>query len=338
MKPTLLSNSQMRQLTALFLFFLVFGIMWQEDIKISLSANAGAVALNNAYDRPELFTRQLQLAQMTLIRKANQSVKQQSGWAQAGLAFLLENKLPEAEDAWQQSMLPAESLLQYAAHARELGYVQTALKICDLVIAVDPTFRDPWYLKADIWTSQGDHEAALAAFQHGLEGTEYGRYGQSDFSFRMGEIYALFLPESDLVTAQTMYTQAIRQNDFQSESDYIRTRFLHGEAYRIFGKLAAAMAEYRQVLSLNSNHYWANIRLGQLLWSETQELTEVETLLLRAIASNAQEKGAYKMLGAVYLDNGRFSAAQTMYETVLKLDPTDAQAIQAIEIINTNVP
>lgn len=304
----------------------------------ALYANMGLLELNSAYSKPVPLPEQLLAAQEAFTAKTNQIPNHPSAWAQVGLIYLFKGDVVLAEQAWGKSNLPTEELLQYALHAQNLDRPQIALQMYDIVAVLAPTYRDTWYYKGDILISQEEYQTAIEALKQGINGTIDGRFGISDFYLRLGEIYALHLAEADLQEAQTMYAQAIAIDDFQDSVKLIRTHFLNGEAFRILDQPTEAMAEYEIVLVHNPNHYWANVRLGLLLWQQSKVVEEAERLLLHAVATNPQEKGAYKGLGQIYFESGRLDTAQIMYEEVLNLDPTDQQAIKALVTLESRKP
>ncbi len=311
------------------LVLIVFGLFSYQLIQRTFFTNLGAISLNHFYDRSHLAAPHNFLEKASSISSNNQSVTRL-----LGLTYLLQAKPRQAQNLWNQHHINLNELLIIAESARFQQRSEFALSLYETVIDLDPQISDSYYYKAEILLEKNQLALAKWTLEQGLTNTQIGSIGESDFYLSLGEMFALGNDEESLETAVFLYQNAIKIDDFENPTRSIRAHYLVAEIYRRRNKVENAITEYQWVLKENPNHYGANVRLAQLVWNENKNIQQAEGLLLRAIDANAQEKGAYRVLGAIYAENGRVEEAISMYKQILLIDPVDEQALAALATIN----
>ncbi|MCI0395835.1 MAG: tetratricopeptide repeat protein [Chloroflexi bacterium] len=267
------------------------------------------------------------------------SLAQESESARRGLGFALvtQGRENDALLVWRSSSgMPAE-LMTWGFQAWKEGEYQEAADWLERAAGAAPSLGDPWYYLGMLYEETGRPEQATEAYSQGRERLQLLAVGRSEFYFRLGQLAkqkgqsSNWLTSRDLFTqAAAFYAQAISLNAFSEPSSEAITHFDLADVLNRLGRDREALAEYEWVLAHEPQNYWANVRLGLLVWELDGDSTKAETLLLRALAVEEDKKWAYQYLGQLYLATGRQAEAVEMYRHVLALDPRDVGAQESL--------
>ena len=130
------------------------------------------------------------------------------------------------------------------------------------------------------------------------------------------------------------FTEALRLNPNYDEAYYSR-----GEAYYNTGDYAKAVSDYNEAVNVNPD--FARLYYGCLISGGKPNEANARknyykkhiTAYTEAIEKNPNDVKAYSIRGNLYLDKGDTTKAISDYETVLRIDPDNADAKRALEYI-----
>jgi protein O-GlcNAc transferase len=215
---------------------------------------------------------------------------------------------------------------------REIGRYDDSLTTLRRAADANPSSRDPWYEVGQIYVARKEWADALQAFRHGL-GAADGQIGTSNFYYWIGYIQQYSLKPADTDGAWAIYTEALQTNDYRLQPFLKADTFYQRAVILVTRKQwREAADEYRQALMANQNHYVARVGLAQSLWQLGHHDAAVATA--RDAAEKApNRKEAYRLLGAIYRDEGKSAEARAMYSRILELDPGDAAAQKEIDAL-----
>lgn len=195
-------------------------------------------------------------------------------------------------------------------------------------LKINPDIRDLWFYQGIYYLNQNQTAKAISTLQNSLQASDSFEVGLGDIYLQLAEIYS---DEAMLEIALDNLEEALTVNDFENkEQSLIRTHYLRAEILNQLGQQAAAMEEYAVVLSLQKDHYWALVRMGQLIWKLNKDTEQAINYIEQAIVINNKPKMAYKILGNIYCDVGLTDKAITVYQEVLIRDPLDPVALKVV--------
>lgn len=149
--------------------------------------------------------------------------------------------------------------------------------------------------------------------------------------------YALLLAQlssrtGDLATARTFALDAVRLKNNYTDALFFLTQLDIAE-----GKTADAIATTRAIISLEPNNPARYYQLGVLL-SANNEIDAAITAFEQAIARDTNYANARYFLALAYAQNGNTDGAREQLESVLALNPGNAEVTTLIERLNAGEP
>jgi tetratricopeptide (TPR) repeat protein len=103
-------------------------------------------------------------------------------------------------------------------------------------------------------------------------------------------------------------------------SDNVNAHISYGVALEQKGRLAEALAQYREAVRISPNNAMAHLNIGNLL--EKKDKPEEALLeLLKAVQFNPKAPAAHNALGSVLVELGRFDEALNQFQATGRLDP-----------------
>lgn len=256
-----------------------------------------------------------QLVQQRLERRAEDNALVQR-WL--GFVYLQEGKQAAAYEQWASVPEMEREMVLWGNRWQRYGYFAKARVWYEHTTAVFPGLADGWYYLGTVQEQLLDRAAAQAAFEQGIDQKRFDTVGSSDIYLRLGALVS----QQDWQLADRYFIAAINDDQFQQE-DAVRAHYLHGQALRRLGDKEAALGVYQALVQEWPAHYWGWVQLGELTWLVEHDFEQAEKALQKAVQIAPSEKWAYRSLGMVYAENGRFADADTMYLYVLERDPND---------------
>ncbi|MEH6875608.1 MAG: tetratricopeptide repeat protein [Candidatus Competibacter sp.] len=235
-------------------------------------------------------------------------------------------------------------LFEGASRASRLGYFETALEICQMLLTHLPRHPDVHHLLGVILDRQGDQAGAVQAIRRAIELNDK----QPTYHHNLGG--ALFR-QGDPVAAERSYRQALRlapqlaethvslanvlreqgrldeafacyQRALQLKPDYALAYHSLGNALLEQGNYAGAADCYQRVLQLRPDFAEAYNNLGQAL-DATNRLDEAAEAFRQALRYKPDLVEARRNLGTVLERQGLSEDARTCYQAILAREPAD---------------
>lgn len=289
----------------------------------------------------------LKLAQVTGLRGWEATVTNVGGLAQAqrllaaaqeelptarsarrnlGMALSLAGDAAAAQAEWQAVPGLAVEFARYGEIARRSGQMASAYLWFGRAWALEPTNGAYAVWQARAAEQMADWPAASAIYQAALAQPDLSDVGTGELLYRLGLIYQLRQAAPDLKAAQTAYTSALEVGGFESDVERADTWYHLGEIQQSQAEPLAAKASFEQAAAINPAHYWAQLRLAQLIYSLDGNVAQAVTRLqaaLQAWPDEPSRRWPYQLLGGIYQQAGQVSAAIEAYETALRYDPAN---------------
>lgn len=294
------------------------------SLTMSVQANGGYLWLNQGTATAN--PRFQQTAQQTFFSITQKSAAPGTAWRGLGYALIEQQREPEALAAWQpvrQQLL--DEIERWAVISKRAQDYQTAQEWYGRMIALAPELTDGWYFAGELLEAEGNLAVAQRYYQTALQADQFNQVGSGDIALRLG---ALAHEQKEWLTAIDWFDTALAQADFRLTGRSWEAHYLRAESQRLREEPALALPDYEQALRYNPNHYWANVRLGQMRWTVQANFTQAESSLLKAITLDPSRKWAYRILGDIYRENHQIEDALGMYRRVLVIDPQDAVALR----------
>lgn len=214
-----------------------------------------------------------------------------------GDALLLEGKREEAITLWQKNRVDSQLLVSRGQHALASDDFETAVYWYTLALQLLDT-PDPYE------TNQSS----------------------SVLHYEIGNIYQNHLEPSNTNLAQQSYEKAIEINDFNSHHEKTISHLSLGEIYQKQENFTDAITQFQEALLLEPDNYWANGRLGLLLFitaneQNAQQIEHAELLLQKAIQLEPKTPAAYTWLINLYKNQNNFEQAEKFTEQLIQIDP-----------------
>lgn len=178
--------------------------------------------------------------------------------------------------------------------------------------------------QGDRYLVSGNVPAARELFELGSQIS----HNPSSFYLRLGEVYQM---ERNFDQSLKMYEMAFELDTFHSPKDESRTYVKHGEILFWTGRnLAQSIEDFDAAITIQPDSYSAHLLKGIALYRYKRDSEVAFEEIQTAIAINPSGKEAFMALGNLYRDLGQKEAAKQAYLQVVKRDPGDREAFQAL--------
>ncbi len=204
-------------------------------------------------------------------------------------------------------------LFEGASRASHLGYFETALEICQMLLTHLPRHPDVHHLLGVIRDRRGDQAGAVQAIRRAIELNDK----QPTYHHNLGG--ALFR-QGDPVAAEHSYRQALRLAPQLAE-----THVSLANALREQGRLDEAFACYQRALQLKPDHAFAHYSLGNTLL-EQGNYAGAAGCYQRALQLRPNFPEAHNNLGQARDAENRLDEAAEAFRQALRYKPDLVEA------------
>ena len=138
--------------------------------------------------------------------------------------------------------------------------------------------------------------------------------------------YPHFIRQGDREASRRMYNEALEwyQKAAAIDDTDAELHYSIGMTYIRLNRVLEAKQHFEKAIERNPNHSRAHALLGRAYQYHDDDLERAEKHLKRAIAINSRNLQAYNHLGEVYLSQDRVDEAESMYTTMVEIDPNRA--------------
>ncbi len=228
----------------------------------SLLFNIGNVSLN--WSRREKSPHEQSPTLVTaFFQQATQlNSTSQNGWRSLGYAYLMNGKITETIDAWENAKMMPTELAFYSQKSYEAQEYSETLRWTNLGVAISPEYGDWFFYQGLVLEENQEIEKAIESLALAID-QPLLTLSISDIYFRMGLLYQAKNPP-DFELSLEAINKGIELSDFSKPQYEINSYFERGEILRRQGNGAQAIADYEWVLRNQPSHYWSHIALGIL--------------------------------------------------------------------------
>jgi superkiller protein 3 len=260
------------------------------------------------------------------------------GQLELGFAYLAAGDPTAAAEAWQAAGLSAWEFIEVGDSMAQAQQQAGAIVWYNRALVIQPGLADAWYALGLAYQQQEQWSDAINAYTAALEAETWQNVQPGDVYYRLGQIYQNAAASQDLEKALEMYAAALDSDAFSSETIRADVHYKRGEIYFWLGRRPSeSMAEYRQAIALDPEHYWAHLRLGQALYQTYQDVDRAVVELQLAIdcwPSGPSQKWPYRILGDIYQEAGMTTEAIAAYQEALRFDPQDEQVADKLAALS----
>jgi tetratricopeptide (TPR) repeat protein len=262
-------------------------------------------------------------------------------WRGLGLALtaLGLGRTEEALAAWRNASATANEFIVRGHQARNARQFTAALNWYQRATTLQPELADCWYYQGLAYQDLGEWPAARQALQRAVQAPIFDLVGYSTRYYRLGMVARFHIQPPLMSEALDAFTAAIQLNDFSSGYEAADSHYQRGNLVEQTNQ-SLALQDYQKALELYSQHYWAHLLLGRLLYKTSRDVSKAEAEMYRALTlwpDDGTRKWPYRFLGDMYRQAGLIDKAHDAYQAALRLDPTD-NSIKSIlaQIISSN--
>lgn len=245
-------------------------------------------------------------------------------WYGLAIAQTYANNPIESIDFWVEVENAPTMLKTWANQEMRQGDLAGSREWYLLLVNIEPENGDLWYELARV-TEELDGYRARDYYLHALNAQHHTVFGKSNILTRLGDVERL-QENIDWPQVLAYYDEAIQQDDFIVENDFNLSRLGRAEALERLGQLDASLEQYRALIEVEPNLYWANLHAGRLTWYLQRDSVTAAAYLQKAIEINDKLKWAYLNLGIVFANSGEPELALSMLEKTLLIDEDDSVA------------
>ncbi|MCC5887449.1 MAG: tetratricopeptide repeat protein [Gammaproteobacteria bacterium] len=249
----------------------------------------------------------------------------------------------------------AEILLSLSLLALEQDEIAAARSYLERLLATGRRRDVAHYYLGELARTQGDVEAAVAAFGQVMPGAEFrsaqlrasalllqhtGSDGLGDYLALQrarypGEAVALWLLESGLLLEVAAEEEALEVLDaaIEAHPDDLELRYARALARKRVDDIAGLEADLRHILELDPDHAMALNALGYILADRTDRYGEAKALITRALELRPNEPAYIDSLGWVEYRLGNHARARTLLERAYRLMPDHEIAAHLGEVL-----
>lgn len=317
----------MTKRTGIIIGLVIFFLLTQGRLLLAnIWGNIGFVALNHALVSDPAGTNPTIETSLTHALDHDPHARQA-----LSLYYLQHNRQPEALDLLQPDPNSPAWLIAWGQKAAQDNNHTQALDWYNRATTLAPDLADPHYYAALSHESLGQLDLATTAYNTSLTRTQFDTIGASDIYLQLAQ------PElqPDPAATITLLEQAISAHSFIDFETEVYAHYLLAETARDQAQFDRAIDEYQWIVANETQHYWARVQLGRLLWRVSDNPQLAEQLLLEAIDLIEDRKAAHKSLAELYLASGRDTSALIHYQRAFELDPLDPDIQDALNTLNS---
>ena len=252
-----------------------------------------------------------------------------------GLAWVRQGQEENAYPLWQQVPSLATQFALYGEQARQQGQYEDAYHWFEHAYQLQPTSGRYGYLTARMLTRLGAWEQAEAVYLKVISLDDFTEIDFSTISYHLGLLYQWQATPARMDEAETAYLEALEHHSFARIEDKADTYYRLGEIYEAEDRLwTDVLVWYEQAITLNPQHYWAQLRWGYALYRLSPDSEQGEQAIQKALVLWPEEPSRqwpYRFLGQIYQEQGRFEEAMTAYQAAARLAPDDEMIQQALD-------
>lgn len=220
---------------------------------------------------------------------------------------------PLRQSAAESLIAPATALLLQKQQQIALVYLRLALRL-------DPTRDEAWVMAGDVLATDGDVEAARAAYLA-------PRPGSDQFESARGKLAWSFQGAGDKATAlktarETLAADPTNQDLAVTLADLLRADERYAESIAVLDKLISDAGDKAD---------WRLLYMRAVDLEESGRWPEAERDLKRALAQKPDEPELLNFLGYSWIDHGeKLPEAMAMVEKAVRLDPQSGAMIDSL--------
>lgn len=288
--------------------------------------NQGYVALNQALANQD--KRSAVSASNIFLASVNQAPSAiDRGWRGFGFSQLAQGETDQAVSAWREIEDFDRELALWGRQAERRRVWQEAAKYYALARGLNPADSLHSYNEARMHELLDSWATAETLYRQAIETAEPDARLLSEY-FSGAARMTRRSDNAQIGQVLFLYDQAVQADQFADQLSQARTLYERSQILRELGRQNEAREDLSKVISLQPNNYWAHVDLGRLEWESDRRGEVAETLLLKAIELNPEEKWAYRHLAEVYNATGDAEGADRMLREVYRLDPNDEAALR----------
>lgn len=252
---------------------------------------------------------------ITIISCNNQNQSEKSSQTTAQFTSEREKILKDSIDAFPESVLLKEKLIQLY---RDSTDYDKAIAAVDQLLQTDSLSDRSWDIKGTLHFENEDTVNAIKSFETALRLNPSPRY-----LILLGSLYAQTNNERALAIADAL----LRSKQPETEKE---AYFIKGLYYNYSGDKTSAIASLDRCLNLDSRHMFAYREKGIALY-ELGKYSDAVAILDKAVTLNNNFDEGYYWLGRCLEKLNKPNDAVQEYKTALMYTPDYTEAKEALE-------
>ena len=277
------------------------------------------IALNDLVDNLQMLLR-------------NESLEKSNLLQYLGDVYLMMGQRPIAVETWREGNVGGDLLVFRGLCAADKPEYESATMWFDLATEIDPESGYAWYQYGLYLIELGAFDEAVGSLQNATLNSNSDLFISSVY-YEIGQLYQWEKTTENLQKAILAYENALALKRFEHPWQEVNSYVGVGVIQQEMGKLSEAEDSYRIALELNPNHYWANSRLGLILFTkagllEYPDFSEAAKYLTIATEIDPNIVAANRWLALLYQSEGHYDEASKYFLKVLELDPNNQDAIR----------
>lgn len=279
-------------------------------IWFSLLQNGGWVWLNNGWNAKT----SLALFRETVRERPENS----TAWRGLAHAEAAQGSEEAARTAWAHTATSAPEFVQYGINATVQQQYELAHKWFARAQAAQPAHGDAWYFAGTVYESQGQQEAAAAAYRQAAR-LILRRVALGDVQARLGRV---LWSMGETEAAVRAYQAAEREGVFLQPFNEVLVLDGIGAWSLQSGTYSQAIQYLERATELWPEYGWAYFRLGRVYGLCCEDWKMAVATIKIGLTQDPGNKWGHLYLGEAYAELGDVAQAAMHYEIALELDPT----------------
>ena len=298
-------------------------ILFYPAVVSAVNSNLGAVALDKALLQEGLTSQ----ARASYLRAAIDYLDRAAARAdrdvihrRLGIAHYSNGDVDRAVSHWRRDSQATEFLLSQGENMLARGDPQSARRLWQSAIEVDPTAPSPHWRMAQFYAEKADNERALREYLRAIALASDDRAEQVDG--RHQEVLTdSYLQAGAILASENRWSEAVGlyRRGLEVFPNGAMLRISLGQAlYEAYGDGEAAEAEMSKALSADPMSIDARLALSSLYRREERYEKAAETAR-EGIRLAPDDHRPWQSLGQIYLDAGDYEASTTALESAVAL-------------------